>query len=961
MSKIQNKQIEVSENFDINSQNLININDIYINGIINIGSILTGYILPNTRGTINQILKTDGSGNVTWQNDIEGIAGSIADTQVAFGNSSSAITGNANFTWNNTSKTISIANPNGILKIVGDDPETYLDYTRVFRGWSLGHSLDQNVSLVAKTGNLGLYSSWELDYSTQKKQKLIFDIDGKGLYLYTGYQNSDNNAFSIYTQTLSTPAYQQVFKVEGNGEVLIGINTIRTGKVSIKGDGFAGATTTLDLQSSTSQSIFKIYDNGNITAILINASQTTFNNSIGYYAGNSISSGVGNTFNGHFAGYTVTTGSYNIGLGYYALGSNSLTANNNIGIGNSAGFSLTNGTGNALIGFAAGYSLSSGNYNSIFGYQAGSNITTGSNNYVAGYQAGGNLTTASNSIAIGEEALKGHNVLGLTGSQNIGIGNLAGFNLTTGVYNILQGYQSGYALTDGTSNVILGREAGKSLISSNDNVILGYFSMGLHVSGTRNVAIGRQPMGQSLAGSYNVALGYACLNGDASTTDISYNVGIGYQAGYNLTTGQNNVLIGKNSAQYISTASNSIAIGEDALKGHNVLGLTGNHNIGLGYRTGYNLTTGTDNFLVGYQAGYNLTTANKIIAIGYMAAYSNTTGGYNTAIGSESLYSNISGEYNTAIGNNTLRLNTGNQNTAIGSGSLYNNIGGFYNTAVGTGSLANSNGDWNVALGTNAGLSKTTGEYNTFVGSQAGVTSTTVNYNTYCGARAGFLNLIGSSNVCIGYEAGYNETSSNKLYISNSSTANPLIYGEFDNSILRINGTFQIGIPSGTGYAFPSTTGTLNQILKVDASGDLIWGSDSSTVNSIGDILDVDLTGLQEGDVLYYNGATDPMWVPISINELDKVTPNTGTVVNFVSRQIFNTDTSPATGNIIDNLMSAKLGVVQKIYHNDSSTPTVPAGWVLLGTGVYVINVLNIIYAEWTSGTRVEYWIVQEQ
>jgi hypothetical protein len=52
---------------------------------------------------------------------------------------------------------------------------------------------------------------------------------------------------------------------------------------------------------------------------------------------------------------------------------------------------------------------------------------------------------------------------------------------------------------------------------------------------------------------------------------------------------------------------------------------------------------------------------------------------------------------------------------------------------------------------------------------------------------------------------------------------------------------------------------------------------------------------------------------------------------------------------------------VQKIYHNNGTAPTFPAGWVLMGDAIYFTSTLNIIYAEWAGGSRVEYWYVQEQ
>ena len=88
-------------------------------------------------------------------------------------------------------------------------------------------------------------------------------------------------------------------------------------------------------------------------------------------------------------------------------------------------------------------------------------------------------------------------------------------------------------------------------------------------------------------------------------------------------------------------------------------------------------------------------------------------------------------------------------------------------------------------------------------------------------------------------------------------------------------------------------------------------------------------------------------------------TATTGSVVSFAIPQVYNTVASPSTSNITDSLTGAKIGIVQKIYHNHSVAPTFPAGWVKLGGVPYTMSTLNIIFAEWVSGTRVEYWIVK--
>ena len=88
-------------------------------------------------------------------------------------------------------------------------------------------------------------------------------------------------------------------------------------------------------------------------------------------------------------------------------------------------------------------------------------------------------------------------------------------------------------------------------------------------------------------------------------------------------------------------------------------------------------------------------------------------------------------------------------------------------------------------------------------------------------------------------------------------------------------------------------------------------------------------------------------------------TATTGSVISFIVPQVYNSVASPSSSNITDSLTSAKIGIVQKIYHNHTVAPTFPAGWVKMGTATYTTSTLNVIFAEWVSGTRVEYWITK--
>ena len=70
---------------------------------------------------------------------------------------------------------------------------------------------------------------------------------------------------------------------------------------------------------------------------------------------------------------------------------------------------------------------------------------------------------------------------------------------------------------------------------------------------------------------------------------------------------------------------------------------------------------------------------------------------------------------------------------------------------------------------------------------------------------------MGTGNVFIGPNAGYNETTSNKLYIDNSNTSTPLIYGDFSTNRLSIN-------------AAPSSTHTLSVGGTINSTGLFING-----------------------------------------------------------------------------------------------------------------------------------------
>ncbi len=185
-----------------------------------------------------------------------------------------------------------------------------------------------------------------------------------------------------------------------------------------------------------------------------------------------------------------------------------------------------------------------------------------------------------------------------------------------------------------------------------------------------------------------------------------------------------------------------------------------------------------------------LNTGNSIFIGEGAGANDDFSNNKNTFLGTNSGYANATGGGNTFIGNSSGFTNTkGNNNTFIGNSSGYNNTEGNNNICIGFQSAeSNTTGSFNVAIGVLSAESNTTGELNVFLGQETGYRNDEGNNNVFLGALSGRSNITGSRNVFIGSTAGYSETGSDKLYIDNSGTNSPLIYGEFNNRRIVING-----------------------------------------------------------------------------------------------------------------------------------------------------------------------------
>lgn len=152
-------------------------------------------------------------------------------------------------------------------------------------------------------------------------------------------------------------------------------------------------------------------------------SATPYETSLGYEAGNAVTTGEYSTFVGYRAGLVLTTGSYNTAIGGLALDSN-ITGSSNTAVGFSA-LGLNTQSGSTAVGMQALSTSQSGStQNTALGYRAGQTISSGSNNILIGYNAGNpgfgtDLTSGQNNIIIGNAIDLGSS----SASNQIRIGN----------------------------------------------------------------------------------------------------------------------------------------------------------------------------------------------------------------------------------------------------------------------------------------------------------------------------------------------------------------------------------------------------------------------------------------------------------------------------------------------------------------------------------------------------------
>lgn len=309
---------------------------------------------------------------------------------------------------------------------------------------------------------------------------------------------------------------------------------------------------------------------------------------------------------------------------------------------------------------------------------------------------------------------------------------------------------------------------------------------------------------------------FAAAEVEGSNFDINGGTIDTVTIGDSSSSGSNNVLMGASAGSAFSANTDEVvAIGSSAMASGGSGTAANSNSVAVGFEAGKSATSSLQNVFVGSNAGETSDYTQHSVYVGFKAgqyhkgastdfAVRNVGIGAFTMTGSDD--ASDAGEDCVAIGSFALKAYTNNDEcVAIGSYAL---------------GMASSGND-NVAIGYKAiydGSSVPTGSNNIAIGSESLKAAVGADQNICIGSNSGYALVSGDGNVMIGHESGKAETGSNKLYIENSDSAAPLIYGEFDNDKVQINSAHTSNNVLTVNNSNATYTGDLLHLTTTDAA-----------------------------------------------------------------------------------------------------------------------------------------------
>jgi hypothetical protein len=338
------------------------------------------------------------------------------------------------------------------------------------------------------------------------------------------------------------------------------------------------------------------------------------------------------------------------------------------------------------------------------------------------------ISGSQDSIAIGVGALAPNSS---TSYNNIAIGSLAGFSVTTAKFNTVIGNSSLTACNTGRSNVGVGRNTLRALTSGSNNVAVGDEALKTITTQLDNTAVGYQSQTSSTTGP-NTTLGAFSLVAPSSGVR---NTSLGYYSMNGCGSGFDNTAVGDHALFNIFSSNRCTAVGVNSQ-----------------YENGFD----DDNTSLGFESLRDNASGTSNVAVGCLSLQTATASSDNTAIGTNAMQASGIVVTNTAVGSATLQfIGDASNNTAIGAQALGNLINTDNNTAVGYRAGYNLlSGDLNVLVGRLAGNALTTGDNNCIMGDSADVDAVTRSNCTILGSTAITIETVDNQFIVGGRTSG---------------------------------------------------------------------------------------------------------------------------------------------------------------------------------------------------------------
>lgn len=514
-------------------------NTVYLGNNVNINN---AFKLPTVDGSVGQVIRTDGSGQLSWQN-------AIASTP-------------------SLSIVLEQGNTTGAYDISIDDDRVIKSTTG-----NAKISLGNSASIVNIQDGLGDYiqlATSSLDVFATSSVRIGISSDDIRIFnsaIVATSSDSNKNPVLIATRNSSyTAGITNSVIIGGTDIVATQSNTVHVSNLQLQGNVLGKYT----IQPSTQPGwdALSIPTKAYVDSVL--GSAVTGTGTTNYIPKWSSSSSLSSTSSIIDNGFTVSV-STNMSINGVSVGRGSANISTNTVVGQGAINSVS----------------STGINNTAVGQLALSQNSTGKDNTAVGLGSMQLNTTGRENTAIGAFSLRENT----SGEYNVAVGWYSLYQNLVGNKNVSIGHDSQRSSFSASFNTSVGNESLHKNIIGGENVAIGYQSLFNNGTGSSNVAIGNESMKNNLVGGKNVSTGWRSLFNSTG----SFSTAVGAESLYQSTTASNNTALGFATLWNNTTGQNNTAVGASAGSENTI----GNNNTFVGFRTGLGLTSGSNNTFLG--------------------------------------------------------------------------------------------------------------------------------------------------------------------------------------------------------------------------------------------------------------------------------------------------------------------------------------------------------------------------